>query len=407
MKVLLRFRRAGSAFLALVFLELFLSVPAAALSPVDRNRRGSITVDLSGSGGAGTSVSGIEFTVYKVADLLLSGGYGLTGAFLGSGLRLDRLVTASDASTAAKNLVGYISTNQIGGTSDVTNTGGIVKFSGLDLGYYLVVKDDAAGQVVCDPFLLAVPMESFDGKNWVYDIVAKPKTEAEIKSGAVILQKRNRSETPLSGAVFRLDRKFYYDSSLVSPPPGAFQTGTDSGGTYYWIISVSELVTNRHGQIAVKGMPILDDKGRSVRYRFIELAAPSGYRLDSTPREFSISAAGSVTVVDGGLYVVESGNVQTITVYNDRPPHDDSSNPRSTPSRPSSSSTPSEVSEPSVPTSSPSSGPEPIPEDGVPGSGFNLPKTGGSIAYAVCTFGGISLMLCGAAVFVLSRKKRG
>jgi hypothetical protein len=38
--------------------------------------------------------------------------------------------------------------------------------------------------------------------------------------------------------------------------------------------------------------------------------------------------------------------------------------------------------------------------------GFNFPKTGGSIFYAVCIYGGIVLILCGAAVFAASRKKK-
>ena len=405
----LKFRKAGGMLLTLVFLALFLSVPAAAARPpIDGSKVGSISIDLSGSGGTGSFAAGIRFTAYRVAELSLpSEDYSLTGEFSASGLDLKELATApaSTLLAAAKNLAGYISAHGIAGISPVADPSGLVKFSGLALGYYLMVpSDNTAGQtgrIACDPFFVPVPMKSGSAESWVwvYDIVAKPKTEA--MSGAVILKKMNPSDSPLSGAIFRLDKKVYYNSP-ATPPSGA-QTGTDGNGTYYWSTAVSELTTNRYGQIAVKGMEF-------APYRFVELRAPSGYRLDSTPHEFTVSSVGSVTV-DAQYQYVGSGGAQTITVRNSsRPPHDNSSNPSSTPSTPStpsSSSTPSEVSEPSVPYAPPSSGVENVSEDQVPGAGFNLPKTGGSIAYAVCTFGGVFLMLCGAVVFVLSRKKHG
>lgn len=197
MKTPLKFRRGGSAFLAVVFLALFLSVPAAALSTadIDRTKSGhsSITIDLS------SPIAGIEFTVYRVAKLSDSGGYDLTDDFKNSGLDLPKLSTApaSEVLAEAKNLAGYLSAHpEIAGTSGGTNSSGIVKFSDLTLGYYLIVPaNNSAGQtdpIVCDPFFVPVPMESNDGKSWVYDIVAYAKCEAE--SGAVILKKVNPSD---------------------------------------------------------------------------------------------------------------------------------------------------------------------------------------------------------------------
>jgi hypothetical protein len=37
---------------------------------------------------------------------------------------------------------------------------------------------------------------------------------------------------------------------------------------------------------------------------------------------------------------------------------------------------------------------------------FNLPKTGGSIAYALCSVGGIALIGCGVTIFIVSRRKK-
>jgi|GEM_PF-569620 len=399
MKVLLKLKKAGSALLAIAFLALSMSVPVLALSTIDMSRHGSITICESDAGtGTASSLSGIQFTAYKVAELTNSGSYSLTNDFSASGIQLDQMTTASAVSTASKNLTNYVSTKNISGISNVTNSSGTVKFVDLTLGYYLVVQtDDSKNQnihIICDPFLVAVPMKNDDGSNWIYDITASPKCEA--LCGAVILQKTNSSGALLQGAVFRLEKKVYYTDSV----PTGVQTGSDSGGTYYWSTLVSELTTNTYGQIAVKSMPY-------GQYRFIETTAPTGYTLDSTPHEFTISAVGSVMLV-GGKYVTASGTVQTITVLNSyyEEHHDHHTESHSYGTTSNTVSTLAEVvSEDSTPGASPKDT-ENISDEKVPQAGFNLPKTGGSVAYAVCTYGGIMLMMCGAAVFLASRKKK-
>lgn len=397
MKVLLKLTKTASAFFVIVLLVLSMSMSVLASSTIEMSKLGSITINKSGvDTGADGSLSGVKFTVYKVATLSNSGSYSLTSDFSASGLQLDALSTASAVSAASKSLASYVSLKNISGISSVTNSSGSVKFTDLTLGYYLAVQTDhTASQSACDPFLVAVPMKNSDGSSWIYNIVANTKCEAEC--GAVILEKTNASGTVLSGAVFRLENKVYYSNS-VSMPAGV-QTDSDSSGNYYWSTLVSELTTNTYGQIAVKSMPF-------GQYRFIETAAPSGYTLDSTPHEFTISAVGTVTLT-GGKYVTASGTVQTLTVINsyyEHHEHHTESHSYATTSNVT--STISEVvSENSTPEASPTDT-ESVPDEKVPQAGFNLPKTGGSIAYAVCTYGGIILMMCGAAVFLVSRKKK-
>lgn len=402
MNTLLRWKKTGSLLLALALMMFFLPMRASALSAVDMSRLGSITIDESSAyTGAGPSPAGMEFTIYEVAKLSSSGEYQLTGDFSASGLRLDQLTTESAVSAASQELITYISANSIHGTSGTTGSSGIVKFEHLQLGYYLVVQADNAAShnyVICDPFMVSVPMKDSDGNKWFYDIIAQAKCEAT--KGAVILQKLNNSGSVLSGAVFRLERKTYYSDSATMPT--RVQTGTDSVGNYFWQTQISEISTNSHGQLKVEGMQF-------GQYRFIEISAPSGYRLDSTPHLFTISSTGSVATVDG-KYVKESGTVQTISVYNNQkrnPPDDseppDHSKPPTTSSEPPTSS--EVVSEPFVPTAPPVSS-EAIEDDQVPKAGFDLPKTGGSICYGVCTYGGEFLVLCGAIVFIFSRKKK-
>lgn len=407
MKVLLKLKKTVISFLIIGLLALSMSVPVLALSTqdIDTSKHGSITINKSSvSTIADDSLSGIKFTVYQVAEFSNSKNYILTPSFSGSGLSLVDLpkASASVISTAAKNLASYVSGKSISESSNFTNSSGTVKFENLALGYYLVVQSDNSknqkSHSVCDPFLVAVPMQSSDGNSWIYDIIANSKSEDEC--GAVILQKTNASGTSLSGAIFRLEKKIYYTDSVGLP--SGVQTGSDKSGNFFWNTLVSELTTNQFGQIAVKSMPY-------GQYRFIEIVAPAGYVLNSTPHEFSVSVPGSVTLVNG-KYVTAFGTVPTITVLNSYPPYYPPYHP---PYYPPSSSSQSSSSVPPTTTVSDTSTPQTPPTDTedindgkVPQAGFDLPKTGGSVCYAVCTYGGIILMICGVAVFVASRKKK-
>jgi len=403
MKVLPKRGKAGIALLIAVLLALFTPPRALASSAIDGGRLGSLTIQLSGDDvGVGASLSGVEFTIYQVASLSSSGKYTLTNDFLGCGLELDKLSTAFEASVVSKNLVAYVSAKKISGTSDVTGLTGAVKFNNLSPGYYLVVQTNRSQNSeihrICDPFLVSVPFKSSENSGWIYDITANSKSI--VVNGAVILHKISSSGASLPGAVFQLDKKIYYTDS-ASVPPGV-KTGSDAGGSFYWSTVVTKLTTNGYGQLVVTNLAY-------GQYRFIETSAPAGYRYDSTPHNFSITASGSVQLVDG-KYVTASGTVQTITVVNSsggggggggggsgHHPPVSSETTESSPvsSDPSSSSTPV-----AAVTSSPSESAGKPPRDG-----FDFPKTGGSICYAVCTYGGAILMLCGVTVFGFTRKK--
>ncbi len=400
MKMLPKLKKAGSVFLASLLLVFSLSVPALALPSIDESRSGSVTINMSG-----TASSGIKFTLYKVANLAGNPAYTLTSDFAASEVDLKQLSTASAStvSDTAKNLETYVSKNNVSGITESTDAGGSVKFSNLSLGYYLIVPDNSptSSASFCDPFLCPVPLQSADGSSWIYEITAYTKCESP--AGAAILKKINPAGASLSGAVFRLEKKNYYKNS-ISVPAGA-STGSDSNGTYFWSVWVSPLTTNSSGQIAIKGMPF-------GQYRFVEQNSPIGYVLDPTPHEFTISAAGSVTIVNGS-FVPVSGSVQNVTVINYTTPPSStpsshssshpSSSPSSTPDSSPSSTPTSSLPDNSIPKSPPT---ESIPDENVPKSGFDLPKTGGSIAYGLCTYGGIFLAAFGVFTFILSRKKK-
>lgn len=411
MKVLLKLKKAGAMFLAIVMFSISMPISVFALNTIDMNRLGSIVINTCGTDSNTTNpVSGIKFTIYKVAGITNTGNYYLTNDFLGSGVQINKLTTNAEVSAASKTLSSYISAKNISGNSDVTNSNGIISFKNLTLGCYLIVPDINSINMhiytIYDPLLISVPMKSSNGSSWIYDITAYPKSDTV--NGAVILEKINKLGTLLSGAVFRLEKKVYYNNT-VNVPSGV-QTGYDISGNYYWNTLISTLTTNSYGQIVVESLPY-------GQYRFIETAAPVGYVLDSTPHEFTISASGSVILING-KYIAAAGSVQTISVLNSYyyyPPYYPTPTPFLSP-------TPTPTPAPTNITGVPSVTPTPkekkiidkhtpggkkknkTPDDGKPG--FDLPRTGGSICYAVCTYGGLLLMICGTVVFIASRRKK-
>lgn len=455
MKQLQIIKKAGIVLLTAIVLILSMPVLTRASAAIDINKTGSVTIDMSKDG---NSVSGMSFTIYRVAELINSGAYKLTNEFQDSGVQLNQMSTASQMLTASKTLANFAADRNITGNLKTVDTSGVVKFEQLPLGYYLVVQTDTIQNqklsIYCDPFLLAVPITGMQGGHSIYDVVAYPKTDSVC--GAVILEKCNPDKGLLSGAIFRLDEKVYETNE--SSIPASEQTETDSQGKYYWKTLVSGITTNQYGQIVVKNISY-------GSYRFIETAAPNGYNLDAAPHEFSITASGTVVSLDG-QYSRSTGAVQTITVINTY-----KTNGTSTTGSTGSSSVPNTSVNPTdanpintnptdtvknsdnADTKDPKvdSGTEEDPgvidmqlqeEDPIPlgekdkenpeasedtlnkkdntGDGrldvqktisntsvsaFNLPKTGGSIAYALCTYGGMILIICGGVIFVISRKK--
>lgn len=412
MKVLLKLKKAGAMFLAIVMFSISMPISVLASNTIEMNRLGSIAINTySTDSGTGSPVSGIKFTIYKVAGITNTGDFYLTNDFWGSGIQLNKLTTNAEISAATKTLSSYASAKNISGSSEVTDSYGIVRFKNLTLGCYLIVPDinsiNTNIYTIYDPLLISVPMKSSNGASWIYDITAYPKSDTV--NGAVILEKINNLGTLLSGAVFRLEKKVYV-TNTVSVPSGV-QTSYDINGNYYWNTMISTLTTNSNGQIVLKNIPY-------GQYRFIETAAPVGYVLDSTPHEFTISASGSVILVNG-KYIPNTGSVQTITVLNSYyyiPPYYPTPTPFPSPTPPP---VPTNIS--GIPTATPTPKEKGIidkhtppggkktkknktPDGGKPG--FDLPRTGGSICYAVCTYGGILLMICGIVVFAASRKKK-
>lgn len=147
---------------------------SAFLAP-DLSRTGSITLSIVDPDSK-VGVGGGAFSLYRVATVRLDNdadySFELTEDFAPSGEALDTL-----DGELARRLSSYALANGLHevGSLEVVDSG-IVRFSDLDLGLYLLVQTKAAdGYRSVSPFLVSLPLEE-DG-TLVYDVDASPKME--------------------------------------------------------------------------------------------------------------------------------------------------------------------------------------------------------------------------------------
>ena len=110
--------------------------------------------------------------------------------------------------------------NQIEGVADIgvekkTNAAGMVQFTDLPVGLYLVMETSKPATVTepVEPFLVSIPMtrvttDTNAQKQWLYDVVVYPKNSTH--KGAITLKKLGvvgeEAGTPLAGVKFSLER---------------------------------------------------------------------------------------------------------------------------------------------------------------------------------------------------------
>ena len=160
---------------ALRILSVILAVAIAAVScltcafAIDLTQTGSITIKLVYNGNA---VTGGVLTVYKVADLSADGGYTYTSDFAGYGGSLDDL----EDSTLPWLLWSWAKQTGAAGTSCTIGSDGIVTFSGLEAGVYLVVPSTNPTNFDVEPSIVPIPYYDTDS-SWVYDVEIEAKLE--------------------------------------------------------------------------------------------------------------------------------------------------------------------------------------------------------------------------------------
>ena len=182
-----------------------------------------------------------------------------------------------------------------------TDKNGTATFSGLELGFYVVIETTVPDAVTTPmkPFLLSVPMTTTDGSDWLYDIHVYPKNETGY--GKISLEKTGvKDDEKISGAVFALQKKSDTDDKWINITKQSTAQGDDTGNNL-------TLTTDSEGKITIDGL----SKGK---YRLIETFVGDGYIMDgATAYPFEVTNEGKIKY-NG----TTDANI-TIKITNERP----------------------------------------------------------------------------------------
>lgn len=158
--------------LAVFAAALFLFLPcfqgmAQGAETMDPSRETALTVYF---GHEGTGFSGVEFQLYRVAEMSETGAFSLTGSFAGYPVSLKGL-DSSGWRALAQTLDAYIARDGLSPErTAVTGGDGLASFSGLSTGLYLVTGNRyEQGRYTYTPesFLVSLPGLSPEGE-WSY-----------------------------------------------------------------------------------------------------------------------------------------------------------------------------------------------------------------------------------------------
>ena len=295
------------------------------------------TSDQAATSEMGTPLNGVEFTVYKLADItqvdgklvytpvtelsaiLTDDDFNATTT-TGGAIDSRALYTTIHNKLTAKrfNLDTLTHKNKTTG-EDSTLEAGTVKFTGLDLGIYMVAETKAPSQILNKSanFIVSIPMteKQADGTyTWNYDVVAKPKNAPTY--GGVTLVKTGRVAgettrgTGISGVLFRLDIQ-----NGTAWEPVDLDKVIIAKGTKVQTTSTSGIEYKGQIKTADEGYINISTGLAPATYRFVELEAVDGYIANTAKAtEFEVYN-------DGGDLKVKMGEntVTSIDITNERP----------------------------------------------------------------------------------------
>lgn len=137
-----------------------------------------------------TPISGMELTIYKVAELTVDNGkinYKPTSEFEAAGIDFNNLTTSSSIEAAAE-LYKLIESGEIEGRTAVSEASGQTLFGTVDKGMYLVVQTGATGDAKeytkLDPYIIMTPQPATETEidSWEYNVYSIPKMQVAYKT---------------------------------------------------------------------------------------------------------------------------------------------------------------------------------------------------------------------------------
>ena len=291
----------------------------------------------AGTGSRGTPLDGVEFTVYKLADIEQVNGklvykpvtelrtilsdtdFNATTTTGGAIDSSELYTTIQDKLTANNfNLNTLTHKMQITGT-DASLGAGTAKFTDLTLGIYMVAETKAPSQILTKSanFIVSIPMtekQADETYTWNYDVVAEPKNAPTY--GGVTLVKTGRvagqtAGTGISGVLFRLDIK-----NGTAWEPVDLDKVTIAAGTKVQTTSASGIENKGKIKTADGGYINITTGLAPATYRFVELEAVDGYIANTAKAyEFEVYNEGGTLKVKMG----SNNDVTSINITNERP----------------------------------------------------------------------------------------
>ena len=166
------------ASLATLLLVCSLGTTAFAYETIDTGREASLTVCF---GREGEGFPGVEFQLYRVAEVSAGAGFTLTGDFADYPVKVDGL-DSSGWRALAQTLEGYAARDDLSPLQTAeTGRDGRAVFDRLETGLYLVTGDryrQGRYTYTPEPFLVCLPTLD-DADAWIYDAVVSCKYDSD------------------------------------------------------------------------------------------------------------------------------------------------------------------------------------------------------------------------------------
>lgn len=292
--------------LSMMTMTAFAAGPSAKMPTIDASKSGTVTIHKYTKGTAeGTKGTGkVETSLPTGAEPLKGAGFTLYKVVNEAGMEAyyNTNPTSLPAVDTYVKRDGTIKSEYASGATaqETTDDNGTATFSGLELGFYVVIETTVPDAVTTpmDPFLLSVPMTTADGTDWLYDIHVYPKNETGY--GKISLEKTGVNGEKILGAEFALQKKSDTTSSWINITQKSTAQGDNTGDALI-------LTTDVNGLITIDGL----SKGE---YRLIETSVGNGYIMDgATAYEFTVNSDKTITYKG-----IESANTK-IEVTNERP----------------------------------------------------------------------------------------
>lgn len=232
------------------------TVPSVhAAEKIDIDRDCTLTIQFANSGRA---CEGVQVKAYRVASVDAAGKYTLCNEFAGYDVTVNEISSQEVWKHAAGTLAAYAEADKIRADRFAkTNGSGLVRFSELKPGLYLMVADVAmlgSERVTFENFLTAVPYLDHNG-NYSYNVTAYPKSDAVI---------------PENGEVEYKVVKHWKDSADTAKRPDSIRVEIIKNGAHE---SYQTLSSDNNWTYSWKAA---DD---GSRWQVVERDKPEGYKV--------------------------------------------------------------------------------------------------------------------------------